>query len=101
MLITDYSSVFMDYLHLNKPMIFTPTDLKEYASSRGLLLEPYINWVPGEVATNQNYLEKAIIDNFKIDNYSKERDKLRKIFYSENTNSTREIIDIILENTKN
>lgn len=32
LLITDYSSVFFDYAHLNRPMVFFTYDLEKYAS---------------------------------------------------------------------
>jgi len=65
-LITDYSSIFFDYLLLNRPIIFMPFDLEEYAQSRGFLLEPYDFWAPGPKVTKVEVLideiQKCISD---------------------------------------
>ena len=47
-LITDYSSVFFDYLLLDKPIIFTTNDLEDYKSNRGLNFENLEEIMPGE-----------------------------------------------------
>jgi CDP-ribitol ribitolphosphotransferase len=60
-LITDYSSVYFDYLLLDRPLLFTPTDLERYRSNRGLLLEPYEWWTPGDKALTQDELQQGII----------------------------------------
>ncbi len=60
MLITDYSSIYFDFLLLNRPMIFIPTDLEDYRKSRGFTIEPYDFWTPGPKVTNQNDLQKEI-----------------------------------------
>ncbi|MCI1858746.1 MAG: CDP-glycerol glycerophosphotransferase family protein [Sporolactobacillus sp.] len=60
LLITDYSSVFFDYLLLDRPIIFCPNDLKEYQRNRGLLLQPYDFWTPGPKAFNTADLKKEI-----------------------------------------
>lgn len=39
-LITDYSSVFYDYLLLNKPIGFTEDDVEEYQRNRGFAVDP-------------------------------------------------------------
>lgn len=46
-LITDYSSIFVDYLLLDKPMIFTLDDLEQYEDNRGLWPDDYVNCLPG------------------------------------------------------
>ena len=61
-LITDYSSVYFDYLLLDKPIVFASCDVEEYRANRGFLLEPYDEWTPGDKAVNQEDLEKAILD---------------------------------------
>ncbi len=47
MLITDYSSIYFDYLTLDKPIIFVTNYLRQYEQKRGLLLGPYEEVVPG------------------------------------------------------
>ncbi len=46
-LISDYSSVAIDYTLLDRPIGFTLDDEKEYESSRGFLWEDIRNWLPG------------------------------------------------------
>ncbi|ENZ0175022.1 CDP-glycerol glycerophosphotransferase family protein [Providencia rettgeri] len=53
-LITDYSSVFVDYLLLNRPIIFTLSDLKQYSSNRGFCLE--LPEFPGYVVSSAKEL---------------------------------------------
>ncbi|MNW26098.1 CDP-glycerol:poly(glycerophosphate) glycerophosphotransferase [compost metagenome] len=60
MLITDYSSVYIDYLLLDRPVLFLATDLEEYRANRGFLLEPYDFWTPGPNLNSQIELFDAI-----------------------------------------
>lgn len=61
-LITDMSSVWVDYLLLDKPMIFAFPDLADYRQGRGLNLEPYDRWVPGPLAEDVDTLLGALGD---------------------------------------
>ncbi|MEK3772580.1 CDP-glycerol glycerophosphotransferase family protein [Paenibacillus sp. FSL R5-0887] len=61
MLLTDYSSVYIDYLLLDRPVMFLPTDLEDYRESRGLLLEPYEFWTPGPKISSQKDLQETFI----------------------------------------
>lgn len=79
-LITDYSSVYFEYLALNKPIIFVNTDLEEYENSRTMLLTPYKEWTPGSFVKSLSELttEVANISNGK-DDYQDFRERVRNI----------------------
>lgn len=47
-LISDYSSVAVDYLLLNRPIAFLLEDVEEYENSRGFVFENIRDWLPGE-----------------------------------------------------
>jgi CDP-glycerol glycerophosphotransferase (TagB/SpsB family) len=49
-LITDYSSVYFDFLLLDRPIIFTPFDLKEYIANDRELYYDYDEVTPGPKA---------------------------------------------------
>jgi CDP-glycerol glycerophosphotransferase len=55
-LITDASSIWVDFLLLNRPLICCFPDLDEYRETRGLNLEPYEAWFPGPLAVNADEL---------------------------------------------
>lgn len=59
-LITDYSSVYIDFLLLDRPLIFVPVDLQIYEQTRGLTLKPYEAWTPGPKVLTQSDLEMEI-----------------------------------------
>lgn len=48
-LVTDYSSLWVDHLLCDRPMIAFCPDLDSYRTSRGLALEPHERWFPGPV----------------------------------------------------
>lgn len=82
MLITDYSSVYIDYLLLNRPIIFTPIDLEEYKENRGLLFDPYDFWTPGPKVYTQPDLQNAIERYMEDkDYYVGERNTLLNLFH--------------------
>lgn len=61
-LITDVSSVWLDYLLLDKPLIYAFPDLDDYRSGRGLNLEPFEDWVPGPLVKDIGELIAAVAD---------------------------------------
>lgn len=75
-LITDYSSIYFDYLLLDRPIIFTPLDIEEYEENRGFLLEPLDFWAPGPKCKNFNELKVEIKKSLVDDEYYKEERKI-------------------------
>lgn len=91
MLMTDYSSVYFDYLLLDRPIVFVPVDLDTYAQSRGLLLSPYDLWTPGPKALSQTQLQAVIkqaLDNPEW--YGEERERIARIAHAYRDNQSAE-----------
>ena len=88
-LLTDYSSVYFDFLLLDKKMIFLPTDLNEYEANRGFQLEPYDFWTPGEKIYDQMALQ---IEISKEDNpeEASHRKIIRDIMFKDQDNKASE-----------
>ena len=72
-LITDYSSVFYDFLLLDRPIIFTPVDLDAYKATRGIMIESFDGWVPGPIALDQEALEVEITKSLNQKDYYREK----------------------------
>ncbi len=79
-LVTDYSSIYFDYLFLDKPIIFFPYDFDNYVSDERELLFDYNEMAPGHLCNNQIELQAAILkpdtENWKI----KRKKILNKVF---------------------
>ena len=60
-LLTDYSSVFIDFMNLDKPIAFVFDDIECYGQSRGFNFNNPVEYLPGEKITNykelSNYLK--------------------------------------------
>jgi len=76
LLLTDYSSIYFDYLFLNKRIVFIPSDINKYQNNRGFILEPYELWTPGKKATTQADIEEYILE----DDSPEEEEKRKKLF---------------------
>ncbi|PID02606.1 hypothetical protein CSV67_08195 [Sporosarcina sp. P2] len=89
LLITDYSSIFFDTLLLDMPIIFTPTDLKEYRQNKGFLMEPYNYFTPGKTVLSLAELSKEIsrILNGE-DQFVKQRQLIRNIVFEQPDNKS-------------
>ncbi|WEV51584.1 CDP-glycerol glycerophosphotransferase family protein [Lactobacillus sp. ESL0731] len=59
-LLTDFSSIYFDYLTLDKPEIFITNYLEQYEQKRGLLMGPYEEVVPGQCVKRQDELIKEL-----------------------------------------
>lgn len=97
-LITDYSSIATDYLLLDKPIIFTLDDYREYAASRGgLYPENAKDYMSGYHVYTKDELEKALREI--IDGKDRHVDFRHKILPQYNKyidgNSAKRVLDVI------
>ena len=80
MVITDYSSIYDDYLLLDRPVLFAPVDLDSYVKGRGFLVESFSDWVPGPKVYNQMAMQSEIIKLLSDpDYYFCERNKMKQL----------------------
>lgn len=81
-LITDYSSIAIDYLPLNKPIVYTLDDYEEYKNSRGFYPENAIDYFKGYHTYSISDLKMALQDIYNnIDCYKEERNELVDSFF--------------------
>lgn len=85
LLITDYSSVGVEFLFLNKPVLFITSDLEEYLKNRGIIFGNYDFWMEcGPKVDNIKDLYKEIFQLLENENYYiKERDKYRNLWFGD------------------
>lgn len=80
-LITDYSSVFIDYLLVNRPIGFVVNDIEDYEKNNGFNFEKPLEYMPGQKLLSLDDLSQFIlaIANEK-DNYNSQRKELSAYF---------------------
>lgn len=97
-LVTDYSSIYADYLLLDRPMVFVAADEERNNEERGLLLNPFNVWMPGPKCYNQKQLQEEISRCLEVKAYfQRERQFLRSAFHQyADGRSTERVVDLIL-----
>ncbi|EDY36302.1 CDP-Glycerol:Poly(glycerophosphate) glycerophosphotransferase family [Aciduliprofundum boonei T469] len=92
-LISDYSSVWVEYLLLNKPIVYYIPDIEKYRQKRGLIIEPYELWTPGDKVKDVPSLINALGDTINDPKkWEKERLWMRDIVFTYKDNKARERI---------
>ena len=100
-LITDYSSIYFDYLLMDRPIIFFDYDLREYLSESREMYFDYDEFTPGEKAKTQESLEQAIIhaldntDEYKYKYTMARRIIANKVFDNIDSNSAKRLTEDI------
>ncbi|MBE5957555.1 MAG: glycosyltransferase [Lachnospiraceae bacterium] len=80
-LISDYSSIFFDYLVTDKPILFYIPDLNEYKETRGMYMD--ISELPGPATDSIEELKSWLSDlegalKSKVSDYSKAKERFCK-----------------------
>ncbi|MDD3172601.1 MAG: CDP-glycerol glycerophosphotransferase family protein [Herbinix sp.] len=82
-LITDYSSIYFDFLLTDKPIVFFPYDFKEYTMNSRDMYFDYDEFTPGNKVFKQSELQIEIdkIISGNEDNHTKYRDRIRNLVF--------------------
>lgn len=99
-LITDYSSIFYEYMPVNAPIIFYPYDYDKYVSLRGDFYVDYKNELPGPICYNEEELLKVIknIDNIYLE-YDEKREKFNKKYnYLSDGKASERFVNYLINN---
>jgi CDP-glycerol glycerophosphotransferase (TagB/SpsB family) len=85
-LISDYSSIFFDYLLLDRPLVFYPYDLDDYRKFSRALYDDYDTVTPGPKATDAAGLQRTLTSllasyDEQAERYAAERAAVRSRFY--------------------
>lgn len=101
-LLTDYSSVYFDYLLLDRPIVFTDKDMDSYAAQRGVILEPLDFWRPGAVVRTIDEIESEIVNAVSgKDRYQEKRRCLLPLIHRyQDGDSTKRLIEAVIEDAK-
>ncbi|MBL1436919.1 MAG: CDP-glycerol glycerophosphotransferase family protein [Rhodobacteraceae bacterium] len=94
-LISDISSIIVDFMLLNRPVILLFEDMKEFEGNRGFSLNPITDYLPAKVAHNfQSFMiELALVQNGQ-DPYAEKRRALKKLFFKyDDANASQRILD--------
>jgi len=82
-LITDYSSIFFDFLLLDRPIIFTPFDHETYLTKDRELYYDYDKVTPGPKAYNWVEVFELLLNIDVIyNNYKLQRQNIRDLFHT-------------------
>lgn len=93
MLLADYSSVYFDYLFLNKPIVFFPYDYNEWKDSADGVMLDYFLYSPGDKCYDFDNMLNTILENLKTDKYESKR---KVVFNKMFENKTKEASELIV-----
>lgn len=97
-LITDYSSIYFEYLLTDKPIGFAIEDIDSYGKNRGFIVDDPLEFMPGKKILNARDLIDFIDDiGSGKDQWKEERERIRKLtnYYEEAGGYCRKILDYI------
>lgn len=96
MLVSDISSIMLDYLLLDQPVLCFSTDFDEYKADRGFMYDDLENYLPGKLLRNQDefmhYLEGILKTG--LDPWEGKRKELKDIFFKyHDAGSTKRLLE--------
>ena len=101
LLITDFSSIYFDYLLLNRPIIFYVPDYNELISRSGFLLD-YLFFAPGDKPKDITSLISDIKQNLRDDPNKTWRDYVKRAIFNvgNDIESTKRVVKYVKKFTQ-
>ncbi|GHU72412.1 hypothetical protein FACS189450_10170 [Spirochaetia bacterium] len=96
LLITDYSSIYFDYLLLDRPMIFLPYDYDMYKRDPGFTI-PYNEFTPGYKPVKMKDFINSIILSLNEDTYHDERNRINKVCNTFQKENCKELVKLLYD----
>jgi len=102
-LVTDYSSVYFDFLLLNRPIVFTPFDYEQYVRHGTSLYYDYNEVTPGDKCRNWKEVIDALdrlltgLKNGERDPYADRRVELGHLFNDYQSDNSKRIVDKLFD----
>jgi CDP-glycerol glycerophosphotransferase (TagB/SpsB family) len=99
-MVTDYSSIYVDFLPFDRPIVFLKDRHEAFETERGIAFD-YARYFPGATAESFDvfleYLEAAFGDD---DGYAADREFVREVLLPERDHSSLEYLEFILSDEK-
>lgn len=95
-LIADYSSVFLQFLLLDKPIGFAVPDFEEYAQKRGFLFKNPFDYMPGDIMKSKEQMYR-FLENMAEgrDDYAEKRHKVCDVIHTyKDGNNTHRVLEM-------
>ncbi len=80
-LVTDYSSLFTDFILLDRPIVFYPYDIESYEKNEGFSFD-YNTHTPGPKTYTVTNLRETIEKILQNDSYISERQEIQKMYHT-------------------
>lgn len=90
-LVTDYSSIYIDFLLLDRPILHFAYDLEDYRSERGFLYEPEQAFAGPTVGTFDDLVDRLDVALSHSEAYAKRREQARRLFHQHPKDSAAEV----------
>ena len=99
-LLSDYSSVIVDYLLLNKPIAMVFSDMSDYKENRGFHFNNIEEYMPGPIISCYDELVEYFINCEMInDKWEKKRIMIRNTFNDfDDGNNSKRVCDMFFGN---
>ncbi len=95
-LLTDFSSVYADYLNLDRPIGFLLSDISDYSSNRGFIFDNPLDYLPGVKLFNEADLIAFLEDvSNNVDVTKHERDNQSYIYNDYRAGNSKRLFDYL------